>query len=729
MEMTKLIFISNRLPRKIKRSKGEIRYEQSVGGLATGLYSLASDMEVVWIGWPGVPKESLTVKQREKVREDFEKDGLIPISMSRREISDFYHGFCNRTIWPLFHYFTQYAEYHESQWEMYLTINRRFLESLKQIYEPGDRIWVHDYHLMALPRMIKEEYPDSVVGFFLHIPFPSHEVFRLFPWRREILEGLLGANLVGFHTYDYVTHFLNSVRRILGKEHDFGTISNGRTVCKVDAYPMGIDYDDFALGAQRSSVKEYIDEIKDKIGDRKIILSIDRLDYSKGIVNRLSSFDRFLTSNPEYIEKVTLILVAVPSRQKVDHYELLKKDLDEKVGQIEGKYGTIGWAPVWYMYRFLPFDQLLALYRTADVCMVTPLRDGMNLMAKEFIATKKDGRGVLILSEMAGAAHEMGEALIVNPNDFRSVSSAIKEALEMNETEQVERNRSMQRRLKRYDIKKWGSDFISDLLIAGEEMDKVTSRKIVPEIVNSIVGDFGKGKKRLIFLDYDGTLSEFRDRPADAFPDAELIDILERISSRKENHLIIISGRDRQTLDDWFGGMNITVSGEHGFWLKKKGGEWTLTRSFDNNWKSRVKDLLEVYTDRTPGSFIEEKDHSLVWHFRKTEPELGSLRSKQLTGDLLDILSNTDLGILEGNKNLEIKKIGVNKGSIVAKILEEGDYDFIMALGDDETDEDMFRAIPPEGLSIKVGFRKSNAKYNIESVGEVRDLLRRIMEK
>ncbi|MFO8050617.1 MAG: bifunctional alpha,alpha-trehalose-phosphate synthase (UDP-forming)/trehalose-phosphatase [Thermoplasmatota archaeon] len=726
--MSKVIIASNRLPRKVVRRSNRVSYKDSAGGLATGLASLSDEYKLKWIGWPGVPRGSLNKAKREQVIRDFEKDGLIPLFLTGNEISNFYHGFCNRTIWPLFHYFIQYAEYHRDQWEVYERINQRFLDKIIETYEPGDMVWVHDYHLMLLPRMIRDRLKEARIGFFLHIPFPSYEIFRLFPWRKEILEGLLGADIIGFHTYDYVTHFLSSVRRIIGYEHDLGVVGCGDHLCRVDAYPMGIDYEKFSEGPRKAGVLDHMEEIRKKVGGRKIILSIDRLDYSKGILNRLESFERLLEKNPDLQEKVTLILVAVPSREKVDHYEELKSDLDEKVGYINGKFAKIGWSPVWYIYRFLPFELLLALYRSADVCLITPVRDGMNLMAKEFLAVKEGGKGVLVLSEMAGAAHELGESLIVNPNDFDEVSEAIGKALTMPEEEQLERLRPMQERLKRYDIRKWGNDFFSDLARSRPEEHPIYSKRLIDREREELLRDFKKNKRRLLVLDYDGTLTDLKDKPEQASPDREILDILKDLSSREGNEVVLISGRDRKTLDDWFRDIGIRMSAEHGVWMKEKDGQWKLTSPMTSDWKGSIRNLLEVYTDRTPGSFIEEKDYSLVWHYRRTHPEMGSIRSRELIGDLLDLTANTDLGILEGSNIIEVKKIGINKGTVINKLLDEDRWDTMLVIGDDITDEDMFGAVPPKGCTIKVGLQPTKARYNVESVNEVRRLLNELKE-
>jgi trehalose 6-phosphate synthase/phosphatase len=414
----RIVIVSNRLPITLEKKRGDIKYKKSVGGLATGMASFYGDYDSLWIGWCGVPKENLTSQQIEQITETLHRDYRShPVFLTKSEVNSFYYGFCNKTIWPLFHYFPNFTVYDRSMWNAYKKVNRMYAEQVLRHLEPGDTLWIHDYHLMLLPELIRRSTQDVKIGFFLHIPFPSFEIFRLMPWRKELLEGLLGAHLIGFHTYDYVRHFHSSIRRLLGYEHELGRIIMPNHVVRVDAFPMGIDYDRYAGAGEKGSVKQEVEKILRKVGGQKVILSVDRLDYSKGILNRLEAFDHFLHEYPEYREKVVLILIAVPSRTGVETYQILKKDLDETIGRINGKYGSIGWVPVWYLYRFLPFDELTAVYSLAQVALVTPLRDGMNLIAKEYVATKRDKPGALILSGMAGSASELGEAIIVNPNN------------------------------------------------------------------------------------------------------------------------------------------------------------------------------------------------------------------------------------------------------------------------------------------------------------------------
>ncbi|MCK9277572.1 MAG: bifunctional alpha,alpha-trehalose-phosphate synthase (UDP-forming)/trehalose-phosphatase, partial [Methanoculleus sp.] len=552
--------------------------------------------------------------------------------------------------------------------------------------------------------------------------------FRNLPWRREILSGLLGADLIGFHTYGYVRHFLSSVRRILGHEHSFGEVRTGTRVVRTDLFPMGIDYHRFADSAGSAPVQKEITRIRHKYGRRKIILSFDRLDYTKGIPLRLEAFDTLLTKKPEYQGKVSLVLVAVPSRASVGRYQMLKKQIDELVGRINGKYGTTDWIPVRYFYNFLPFETLVAFYSAADVALVTPLRDGMNLMAKEYVATRTDGTGMLILSEMAGAAEELGEAIIVNPNDQDAVIEAIEAALAMPEKEQVERNRTMQRRLMRYDIGRWVGDFLTRLSDARAIQVERSEQIVTPAIRDRLVTDYAAGKDRLLLLDYDGTLVPFAAKPQKAVPGEATREVLLGLSRVPENEVVVISGRDRYTLDAWFEGMDIGLIAEHGVWVKERSGEWRMHEGLSDDWKGEIYPLLELYTDRTPGAFIEEKDYSLVWHYRRTEPMLGAQRAKDLKDDLLHLTSNLNVGVMEGNKVIEIKSTAVDKGRAALNWVSRHAWDFILAIGDDRTDEDLFAVMPPEAYSIKVGLAPSRARFNLVAQRDVLPLLRRCIE-
>lgn len=721
--MAKLIVVSNRLPISISKQQEKIQTTRSTGGLATGMSAISKERELRWVGWPGIPNEELEKQDIAEITEELTAYKFHPVFLDQKQIKLYYEGFSNKTIWPLFHYFPLNTIYEESFWDVYKEVNEIFSREVLKIAKPGDYIWVNDYQLMLLPELLRKNRKNLKIGFFLHIPFPSFELFRLLPWRREILEGMLGSDVLGFHTYDYVRHFLSSVCRLRGLEHNLGKLSVNDRIVKVDAFPMGIDYEKYSKAPDKPEVKKEIEKIRKKVGDCKIVISIDRLDYTKGIIERLEAFDWFLSNNPEYKGKVTLIMVAVPSRTNVDEYQNLREHLEKLIGRVNGEHGTIGWMPVWYLYRAVPFDRLMALYKMADLALVTPLRDGMNLIAKEFVAAKDNKKGILVLSEMAGAASELGEAIIVNANNKSAIVEAIKEGLKTPEQQQVQRNRSMQKRLKRYTVQRWADDFIR----AFEELEKSKSqlhaRKLVNNSRKKLFKDYKKAHSRLILLDYDGTLADFKKNPSKAGPQKQLLEILKKLCDDSKNEVIIISGRDKNTLTEWLGNLNLSLVSEHGSFIRQKNGKWKCIEHMHNDWKNTILPILELYADRTPGAMVEEKEFSLVWHCRRSAPELAYIRTQELRDALVNLTVNLDVGVFEGNKILEIRNLGVNKGKAAEIWLDRKKWDFVLTAGDDYTDEEMFAVMPEYAYSIKVGTGVSKAKYTVESVQKIHKLL------
>ncbi len=727
--MPRVIFVANRLPVTITEWKKDIAFSASPGGLASGIASLSKTYEYLCVGWPGIVSEKLKAKNKDKITKAMTRQKYHPVFLTQRQLKNYYDGFCNKTLWPLFHYFSLYAEYEKNFWESYKEVNQVFCEEVIKLARPGDNIWVHDYQLMLLPQLIREKRPDASIGFFLHIPFPSFELFRMLPWRQEILSGLLGADLIGFHTHDYAAHFLNSASRIFGLEHHLGKINVDSRLVQVDTFPMGINYEKFSKAVESKDVRDEIKKSRQKVGQSKIVLSIDRMDYTKGIIQRLEAFDLFLTRYPKYKGKVTLILVTVPSRTGVEYYQQLRNNLEHLVGKVNGEHGMLEWMPVWYLYRSMPFDRLVALYTIADVALVTPLRDGMNLIAKEFVATNTDGNGVLILSEMAGAASELGEAIIVNPNNRNEMVEAIKKALEMPLEEQIERNKAMQQRLSYYTVTKWAADFLTSLSDIKKAQEQLLVTKLSDTAKKALIDAFKKSKRRLFLLDYDGTLVQYYTKPQKAGPDAEILDLLRALSSNPKNDVIVISGRDKDTLTKWLGGLDIALIAEHGSWIRPRGHDWRCIVSSKTDWKDVIRPVLQTYTDRTPGAMIEEKNFSLVWHYRRSNPELAHIRVQELKDALRNLTSNLDIGVFDGSKILEIRSLRVNKGLAVEPWLKKEKWDFILAAGDDYTDEDMFAALPEKAYSIRVGFRASKAKFNTEAVRDIRQLLKEMLKR
>lgn len=730
--MSKLIIVSNRLPLGVKQSEKGLEMVEKSMRIPNKINTYFRLDDCMWVGWDGNEGIEIPKQEQEQINKQYEQECCHPIELTPDEVVNHHYGFCNGTIWPLFHYFMQYSEFNTEYWEYYKQVNQKFADKVLALAKPTDTIWIQDYQLLLLPKLLRDTQPDFTIGFFLHIPFPSYEILRTLPWRREIVEGMLGADLVAFHTFDYERHFMSSVRRLLGYDNVLNTVKLDERVVKFDNFPMGIDFDFFNSNTKKlensktangDSLREEFSKI---VSDGKVtlILSIDRLDYAKGIPQRLEAYELFLTQNPNYLERVCLALFVIPSREVLTEYQSLKKTVDEMVGRINGQYGTAGWMPIWYFYRPLTMQEKIEMYSVSDIALVAPLRDGMNLIAKEYMASRTDETGVLVLSEMTGVSKEMSEAIQINPSNINEVANAIKEALEMPKEEQIERNRIMRKRLQAYNEEKWANDILNALKGVKALQKKNLTRKISPKIIDNIKSRYRESKSRIIFLDYDGTLTGFHKDPQKAIPNKELYTILERLVSDTNNRIVIISGRDKETLGEWFKDYNqITFIAEHGVWVKPPNGEWGMLEKIDKQWMDIIRPLISFYVDRTPRSLLEEKNYSLVWHYRNADPDLGEIRAWELKDELRALVSNLNLEIMDGDKVIEIKNSGVNKGRAAAKQLVLKEFDFIMALGDDWTDEFTFEVMPKDAFTIKVGTKNTMANYYIDSVKSVRNLL------
>ena len=583
---------------------------------------------------------------------------------------------------------------------------------------------------MLLPKLIRDRFPEMAVGFFLHIPFPSYEIFRQLPrsWRAGLIEGLLGASLIGFHTHDYTRDFLTSVLRTVGYEHQLGMLTLRDRVVKVDTFPMGIDFDRYARAAASPETGSRVADLRRNCAGLNVIFSVDRLDYTKGLINRLRGYDLFLKDNPRWRGKVVFVVSVAPSRIGVESYQAMKLELEQTVGRIVGAYGNVQWTPLIYQYRNLGFEEVVALYRLCDVALITPLRDGMNLVAKEFIACRPDATGVLVLSEMAGAAKEMGEALIINPFHTEDFARALEQALAMPVDEQIRRNQLMQDRLRRYNVHRWGDDFIQAMLDTQKTEQARRARFLAAKTQSALIQQYRAASLRALLLDYDGTLVPFAENPRLAKPDEELLSLLGALGADPANEVVIISGRPRRDLEEWFGNLPLALVAEHGVWLRHQNADWRMLKAITTEWKERVRPILQLYVDRLPGALFEEKEFSLAWHYRRADPEQASLRARELLDDLADYTRNIDVQVFEGNKVIEVRNTGVNKGTAALEWLTSHTPDFILGIGDDWTDEDLFRALPPAAFTIRVGMDKTAARYYLGNHTSVRRLLRELSE-
>lgn len=723
----RILIVSNRLPVSVVKTETGLEYHASAGGLATGLRALHGEIETLWVGWPGSVQKQDRAEAEKKLIGDF---ACHPVFIADKLADRYYEGYSNRTIWPLFHSFPALTKYSASEWEAYKKANALFADQIVKIFRPGDTLWIHDYHLMLLPGLLRERIPEARMGFFLHIPFPHFDVFQLLPQHQEILQHLLALDLIGFHTHDYAQSFLGSVRRLLGYDNTLGQLMVGNRVLQVDVFPMGVDFEKFSCAAHDPNIRNEVEKIRKRMSARKTVFSVSRLDYTKGIPESLEAIKEFFDRYPEWHEKVVFVLVVVPSRERVELYASLKRTIDEMVGQIVSTYGTLGWTPVRYIYRSLTEGELIGLYACADVAFVTPSRDGMNLIAKEFLSVRSDERGVLVLSQLAGAAKELQEAIIVNPNSKEEMAVALNLALTMPEDEQRERMVRMRARLKTHDIHAWVQRFFHRLREVSQISDALKIKVLEQETEQEIGRRFKAAKNRLFVLDYDGTLVPFADTPSAAQPDVELLEMLDRLSAHPENKVVILSGRDRNTLDRWLGHLNLMLVAEHGGWMREERGEaWRATITpKKNGWKKDIRPIFELFVDRIPASFMEEKDFSLVWHYRQANEESASLAAKELLDTLSNFSRNLGIQVLPGNKAIEVRNVGISKGAFFSSFLSPALPEFILAVGDDWTDEDLFEALPEAAYSIKVGMRMSKARFNLKSHLDVRSLLKRLRE-
>ncbi len=742
----KLIVAANRLPVSISPARdSQYQYQRSPGGLVSALSSLDDS---TWVGWPGI-MDPETVDQ-DLIRKDLaQKYHAHPIFLSRRQIDRYYYGFSNRVLWPVLHYLPDYTLYEERDYLAYRDVNEIFAREIVRLLEKEEAqtlsqtskrkqqesssysnvmIWIQDYQLMLLPRILRAMLPHAHIGFFLHTPFPSSEMFRTLPYREELLQGLLGSSLIGFHTFNYQRHFSSSVLHILGREVEFSRIKLDTHTLRMGTFPIGID----VKGIQRQlkssgAVLERERRIIHNITKgRRMILSVDRLDYTKGIPDRLRAYRKFLHKNPKMLQEVVLIQIAVPSRTAIRDYQALKYTVEEIVSQLEEDFEYEAMLPIRFLYRSLPFERLAVYYQEADVALVTPYFDGMNLVAKEYVAVKKN-KGVLVLSERAGAAYELGEALLINPWNSDQISGAIQKALLMKPEEQKMRMEAMYEKILRSDVHYWSSSFLEELQKHHEEETEEITLLLREDLQKNILASFQKASRRLLLLDYDGTLSPITNFPGDAAPDQELLDLLKNLSEMADTDVAIVTGRKRDDICSWLGDLNLVFSTEHGLrikWPHEK--QWFLSASLQNNypWYQEVKEVLEHYNRTTPGSFMESKEASLSWHHRMVDPTLGKWKANELQIHLQNALANHPLEVVSGKMVVEVRLQGVNKGNIFRRSMQMGNkYDFILAIGDDTTDEYMFAAMPLYGIGIKVGKLTTRAQYHLESVQEVRNFL------
>jgi trehalose 6-phosphate synthase/phosphatase len=729
----RLLLVSNRLPITARiDDAGEITAGPSSGGLATGLWGPHERSGGLWIGWPG--ELQLDDAQREHLDDRLAQLRALPVYLTQDEINEYYENMANGVLWPLFHYLIDQLPNELGSWDVFRSVNEKFAQAVIEHYQDGDTIWVQDYHLVLVPAMLRRALPDARIGFFLHVPFPSSEVFSVLPWREEILLGLLGADLIGFHTPGYLRHFTTSLRRVLGIDIDVDRLVHDERQVRLGVFPMGVDTARWGRCGDSDDVQNEVASIREEAAGRQIIVGIDRLDYTKGIPRRLVAIDRLFDQHPELCDKVRVVQVTVPSREHVEQYAEFRRRIDELVGRINSAHATASWVPIHHLYRSISQDEVCALYRAADVMLVTPVRDGMNLVAKEFVASRTDEDGVLLLSEFAGAATELGEAIHINPFDQDRLAAAIYNALVMPEGERTARMRAMRARVLTHDVHRWAHSFL-DALSRTEPHQRASRAPSSDAELERVTQAVRISANALLILDYDGTLVPFAPTPDAASPDPELLDLLQALAERPGTQVHVISGRTRGSIDRWLGRLPIGLHAEHGLWSRMAPGmPWRILRPVSQAWKEKVRPIMEHFVGTTRGTFIEEKTASLAWHYRLAEADFthetdfGEFQAKELRLLLGEMLSNAPVEVLAGNKVVEVRPQGVNKGMVVPVLLANApEGSAILAIGDDRTDEDLFAALPDEAMSVHVGQAPSLARYRVGRPQDVRALLRALL--
>jgi trehalose 6-phosphate synthase/phosphatase len=670
---------------------GAIERRPSSGGLVSALEPALRSHGGVWIGWPG-----LELRREERVSSRARGYQVAPVLLSESEAQRYYHGFANRTLWPLCHSLPALTRFERRDWKAYEAVNQRFAEEITRHADAGSLVWIHDYHLMLVPEILRQERPELRTAFFLHIPFPPYDVFRLCPWDRDLLRGILACDLVGFHVQGYAHNFLDAVSRRLGARvvPELGVVEHGDRTVQVGAFPIGIEFDVFEAHAR--SAPAPVEQ-----GGERIVLGVDRLDYTKGILERLHAFERLLELHPRHRENVVLLQLAVPSRSQVAEYRQLKREIDELVGRVNGRFATARWSPIRYLYRSLPRERLCALYRDADVALVTPLRDGMNLVAKEYVACQVSDPGVLILSRMAGAAETMREALQVNPFDLDETANALHRALTMGEEERASRMASLRRRERRDDVHAWVRSFLAAATGQRTGLEPPSDQEI-----QGWLGSFVKSYPLSLFLDYDGTLTPLVEHPSKAVLSPSVRAALEACAARPDTDVTIVSGRSLRDIRETVGHPGLVYAGNHGLEIAGPGLEHFRHEDlvhYAERAEALAKELRRVEDD---GAWTEAKGPTLTFHYRAVpaRKRVGLLESVR------EIMARHGYQARNAHEAIEARPpIGWDKGRAVLHVLRArhgpswSEHVRVIYVGDDETDEDAFRFLAGLAMTFRVG--------------------------
>jgi len=709
-----IVIASNRLPFTLERdATGRLISRPSSGGLVSALEPVLRRCGGTWVGWPG-----LELAPDEKLPDVSQPYHVRPVRLSSEDTDLHYHGFSNATIWPLFHSMPQRASFESDDFAGYASVNERFATAIAEGLGESDLVWIHDYHLLVVGESLRQLRPDVHLAFFLHIPFPPYDLFRLLPWAEELLRGLLACDVIGFHVAGYATNFLDCVERLLHERVDRRqlVVYHGDRAVQVGVFPVGIDFDEFESLARQADAQPETER-------ERLVLGVDRLDYTKGIPQRIRAFERLLELHPEHREKVALLQIAVPSRSEVSEYQALKREIDELVGQVNGRFASSRWSPIRYLHQSVPKSRLAALYRDAAVALVTPLRDGMNLVAKEYVASQVGEPGVLVLSTLAGAAETMREASKVNPFHLDAVAETIHDALEMEEPRRRERMDRLRKRERRMDVHGWVESFLD-----ASAREPIETEPIGDHDIEDWLGDYLRRRRRLaLFLDYDGTLAPIREHPRDAVMDPRMRKNFERCVAHDEIDITIVSGRSLADVRGMVGSEGVTYAGNHGLEIDGPGIEFRHEDliHYEKRTDALARGLEEIARG---GAWTEAKGPTLTFHVRRVPLE----ERRALLEQARRLIERAGFQARPAHAALEGRPpIGWDKGRAVLHTLRArygpdwSERVRVIYIGDDQTDEDAFVFLSGLAITFRVGSAETPtaALHRLSDGRDVRALL------
>ncbi|XP_073223326.1 alpha,alpha-trehalose-phosphate synthase [UDP-forming] 6-like isoform X2 [Cicer arietinum] len=776
----RIIIVANQLPIKAQKNQDGNRNcwsfcwdENSLLQLKDGLGD--DDIEVIYVG---CLKEDVNPNEQDEVSQILlENFKCVPVFLPPDMFTRYYHGFCKQQLWPLFHYMLPLSpelggRFNRSLWQAYVSVNKIFADRIMEVINPeDDYVWIHDYHLMVLPTFLRKRFNRVKLGFFLHSPFPSSEIYKTLPIREELLRALLNSDLIGFHTFDYARHFLSCCSRMLGLTYEskrgyIGLEYYGRTV-NIKILPVGIHMGQIQSVLRLRETEEKVCELIRQFSDqgRTMLLGVDDMDIFKGISLKLLAMEQLLIQHPEYQGKVVLVQIANPARGRGKDVKEMQDETKATVKRINETFGKPGYDPVILIEEALKFYERVAYYVVAECCLVTAVRDGMNLIPYEYIVGRQGNetldkvlgigsfpkkKSMLVVSEFIGCSPSLSGAIRVNPWNVDAVADAMDSALGMADSEKQLRHEKHYRYVSTHDVGYWARSFLQDLERACS--DHVRRRwwgigfglsfKVValdPNFrklsMDHIVSAYKRTTSRAILLDYDGTLMP--QVSIDKSPTGKSIESLNSLCRDKNNVVFLVSARSRKTLSEWFSPCeNMGIAAEHGYFLRmKRDDEWeTCVPATDCSWKQIAEPVMKLYTETTDGSTIEDKETALVWWYEDADPDFGSCQAKELLDHLESVLANEPVTVKSGQNYVEVKPQGVSKGLVAKRLLssmqEKGKSpDFVLCIGDDRSDEDMFEVITSsmhgpiapkaEVFACTVCRKPSKAKYYLDDTAEI----------